>query len=81
VAPSGNSLSDVVETKLYTLGYQRVIVLSDLSELQNGEGGGDEQVRVRVEAFKDGAQYKGTLLLQGRSVVELDLTPVYSSFP
>lgn len=74
--PSSASLSDVVESRLYMLGYQRVVVLSDLSEAKP-----DEQLRVTVEAFKDGAQYKGSLVLQGRSVVELDLTPVYSSFP
>ncbi|PIE23674.1 MAG: hypothetical protein CSA62_06090 [Planctomycetota bacterium] len=74
--PSGSTALDVVEAKLYMLGYQRVVVLTDLSNIKS-----DEQVRVAVEAFKDGAGYKGSLVLQGRSVVELDLTPVYSSFP
>jgi len=69
-------LVDVVEQKLYNLGYTRVSVLTDLSEVNPGE-----PVRVTVEAWKDGAMYKGSLTLHGSAVIEMDLRSAYTAFP
>lgn len=70
------SLQDVVESKLYNMGYQQVHIVSDLSEANS-----EEPLRIIVEARKDGTIHKGHLVLNGQSVTELDIQPVFGSFP
>ena len=70
------SLVDVVESKLYNLGYKRVSVLTDLSEAN-----ASEPIRVSVEAWKDGALHKGSLTLHGTAVIEMDIRSAYTAFP
>lgn len=72
----GRSLIDVVESKLYNLGYGRVTVVSDLAEANP-----DEPFRVTVEADKDGVTHKGHLVIQGSSVTEFEMQPNYTTFP
>ena len=69
-------LVDVVEAKLYNLGYTRVTVVTDLSEVD-----ASEPVRVVVEAERDGARNKGHLVLHGTAVTEFEMQPNYTSFP
>ncbi|MFQ5506760.1 MAG: hypothetical protein ACE5F1_18470, partial [Planctomycetota bacterium] len=70
------SLLDLVEAKIYDLGYTKVKVVTDLSRASSVE-----PLRVVVEAQKNDTTHKGHLILHGSSVVELDLQPVYTSFP
>lgn len=69
-------LVDVVEAKLYNLGYQRVTVVTDLSDAD-----ASEPTRVVVEAERDGALHKGHLILHGTAVTEFEMQPNYTSFP
>jgi len=78
-APSGQpelTIHDLVEAKLFNLGYREVVIVNDLDVAEPGE-----PIRVVVEARKDGAIHKGHLVLKGRSVTEVDLQPVFNSFP
>ena len=70
------SLQDVVESKLYNMGFQEVLIVTDLSEST-----GEEPLRIIVEARKGGTIHKGHLVLNGQSVTELDIQPVFNSFP
>jgi len=70
------SLVDLVEAKLYNLGYREVSVITDLSDTNSLE-----PVKVVVEAKKDAATHKGHLVVHGTSVIELDLQPVFTTFP
>lgn len=69
-------LVDIVEAKLYNLGYNRVTVVTDLSEADS-----NEPQRVVVEAERDGALHKGHLVLHGTAVTEFEMQPNYTSFP
>jgi len=70
------SIQDVVESKLYNMGFQEVLIVTDLSEST-----GEEPLRIVVEARKGGTIHKGHLVLNGQSVTELDIQPVFNSFP
>ncbi|HMQ21357.1 MAG TPA: hypothetical protein PKE00_02645 [Planctomycetota bacterium] len=70
------SLVDVVEAKLYNLGYSRVSVVTDLSKV-DAHG----PVRVVVEAERDGALHKGHLVLNGSAVTEFEMQQSYTTFP
>ncbi len=70
------SLQDIVESKLYNMGFQEVRIVTDLSEVNS-----DEPLRIVVEARRDGTIHKGHLVLNGQSVTELDVQPVFGSFP
>ncbi len=74
--PSRPHLIDLVEAKLYNLGYEQVSVITDLTDANS-----IEPLRVVVEARKDGATHKGHLILHGTSVISLDLQSVFTSFP
>ncbi|MCA8970829.1 MAG: hypothetical protein KDC95_13630 [Planctomycetes bacterium] len=73
-APSG--LIDVVEAKLYNLGYTKVTVVTDLSSVDK-----ERPVRVVVEAERDGALHKGHLVLSGTAVTEFEMQQSYTTFP
>ena len=68
--------ADLAERKLYNLGYQEVCIINDLSDSNP-----NEPIRVVVEAKKEGAIYKGHLIIHGSSMIEMDLQPTFSSFP
>lgn len=73
-APAG--LVDVVEAKLYNLGYNRVTVVTDLRDAD-----ASEPIRVVVEAERDGSMHKGHLILHGTAVTEFEMQPNYTTFP
>jgi hypothetical protein len=73
---SATALLDLVEAKLYNLGYDKVMVVGDLSEAEP-----HARTRVVVEAEKDGVAHKGHLVLNGAAVTELEMTPSYQAFP
>lgn len=69
-------LVDVVEAKLYNLGYKRVAIVTDLKDAD-----ASEPLRIVVEAERDGALHKGHLILHGTAVTEFEMQPNYTSFP
>ena len=75
-APRRGTFVDVVEAKLYNLGYDRVVIVTDLSEVD-----ASQPTRVVVEAERGGVVHKGSLTVHGSTVTELDLQPSYTSFP
>ncbi len=72
---SGERLVDLVERKLYNLGYESVVIVSNLTELD------EEPFEIHVEASRRGASYKGHLKVQNGSVQELRLLPALEMFP
>lgn len=72
----GSGPIDIIEAKLYNLGYSRVTVVSDLAAADLSE-----PTRVVVEAEKEGVTHKGHLVIYGTSVTELEMQPSYTSFP
>ncbi len=74
--PRRAGILDVVEAKLYNMGYGKVAVVGDVEDPRAGE-----PVRVVVEAERDGVIHKGYLVIVGSAVTELDLQPAYTSFP
>ena len=75
-APPRGSFVDIVEAKLYNLGYGRVVIVTDLSDVDSSQ-----PTRVVVEAERGGVVHKGHLTVHGSTVTELDLQPSYTSFP
>lgn len=77
VAPQRfSSLLDLVETRLYNLGFSRVHVITELSEVDTSE-----PVRITVEAEKGGVAHKGHLVIHGSAVTEYEMQASYTSFP
>lgn len=70
------TIQDIVESKLYNMGFQEVLIVTDVAEAPKGE-----PLRIVVEARKGGTIHKGHLVLNGQSVTELDVQPVFNSFP
>jgi hypothetical protein len=68
-------LSDEVKRTLYSMGYDQVVIRTDLAALQGGEG------KVHVEVSRSGVKSKGYLVLQGGSAVETKISPTYEMFP
>jgi soluble cytochrome b562 len=68
-------LSDEVKRTLYSMGYDQVVIRTDLGSLAAGEG------KVQVEVSRSGVKSKGFLVLHGGSVVETKISPTYDMFP
>lgn len=68
-------LSDEVKRTLYSMGYDQVVIRTDLATLAGGEG------KVHVEVSRSGVKSKGVLVLHGGSVVETKISPTYDMFP
>jgi hypothetical protein len=68
-------LSDEVKRTLYSMGYDQVVIRTDLGSLTGGEG------KVQVEVSRSGVKSKGVLVLHGGSVVETKISPTYDMFP
>jgi hypothetical protein len=69
-------IHDLVERKLYNMGYETV----------NVAAGGDEPApgspfRVNFEASRRGASYKGYALVRDGVIVDSRINPIYSMFP
>jgi hypothetical protein len=71
-----SSLIDIVEAKLYNLGYGKVSVVTDLTGVDS-----QEPTRIVVEAERNGVAHKGYLVIHGSAVTELEMQPSYTSFP
>ena len=68
-------MGDEVRRTLFNLGYDRVDLATDLTELENGEG------KVQVEVQREGVKSKGYVVLKDGSVVEQKISPTYEMFP
>ena len=68
-------LSDEVKRTLYSMGYDQVVIRTDLGSLAGGEG------KVQVEVSRSGVKSKGFLVLHGGSVIETKISPTYDMFP
>ncbi len=68
-------LGDEVKRTLYSMGYDQVVIRTDLAGLAGGEG------KVHVEVSRGGVKSKGYLVLRGGSVVETKISPTYEMFP
>lgn len=80
-APSSATLVERAVNRLLALGYERVSVVTpadELAELTAPDGGDGE---IRVEARRDGAVYKGRVIVRGGAVVDTELRSVHSMFP
>ena len=65
-----------VETRLLSLGYGNLRILSDLSEAEL-----DDAYEVRVECEKQRMQHKGVVVTRNGSVVDVQLRSVQQVFP
>jgi hypothetical protein len=68
-------LSDEVKRTLYSMGYDQVVIRTDLGSLPGGAG------KVQVEVSRSGVKSKGFLVVHGGSVVETKISPTYDMFP
>lgn len=75
VAAGNERLVDLVERKLYNLGYESVVIVSNLQDLE------EEPWEIHVEATRRGGAFKGYLKIQNGSVQEVRLLPALEMFP
>jgi hypothetical protein len=68
-------VADEVKRTLYSMGYDQVVIRTDISSLAGGEG------KAHVEVSRGGVKSKGYLVLRGGSVVETKISPTYEMFP
>jgi hypothetical protein len=68
-------LADEVKRTLFNMGYDQVVIRTDLATLAGGDG------KVQVEVARSGVKSKGFLQLTGGSVVETKISPTYEMFP
>ncbi len=77
--PSGGDLSERITTRLLSLGYERIEIVTPLeaiealSEAEEGE--------VVVEARRGGAPYKGRVLVKHGTLCDVRLRSSYEAFP
>ena len=68
-------IADEVKRTLYSMGYDQVVIRTDLASIAEGDG------KVQVEVARSGVKSKGYLVLRGASVVETKISPTYEMFP
>ena len=70
------SLSQLILGRLTNLGYERITIVSDLEGVDTSSA-----IRVVVEASRAGMPVKGSLVLRGAEILEVDLKSSYTTFP
>jgi hypothetical protein len=73
---SGERARAAIETRLLSLGYGELNVISDLSSVRL-----DEQYEIKVECLRDHMPHKGTVVFKNGSVVDVNLQSAAQSFP
>jgi hypothetical protein len=68
-------LSDEVKRTLYSMGYDQVVIRTDLASLAGGDG------KAHVEVSRGGVKSKGYLVVRAGTVVETKISPTYEMFP
>jgi hypothetical protein len=71
-----NSISQLILGRLTNLGYERISIVSDLEGVDASSA-----VRVVVEASRAGMPVKGSIVVRGGEVLEMDLKSSYTTFP
>jgi hypothetical protein len=78
LAGVGLGLGERVVNRLLAMGYERVQFVTSLDDLEPlSETDGE----VLVEARRQGALYKGRVLVRGGRITDVELQPNYSAFP
>lgn len=73
-------LGERVVNRLLALGYGQVQIVSTTDELAElGKEGGNGEVI--IEARRDGAHFKGRVMLQDGVIADVAITPAYGMFP
>jgi len=68
-------IADEVKRTLYSMGFDQVVIRTELGSLVGGDG------KAHVEVARSGVKSKGYLVLKGGSVVETKISPTYEMFP
>ncbi len=74
--PLETSLSQLILGRLTQLGYERISIVSDLEGVDSSSA-----VRVVVEASRAGMPVKGSIVVRGSEILEIDLKSSYTTFP
>ncbi len=72
----GSRVRALVESRLLSLGYNNLRILSDLGEISL-----EDSVDVRVECERESMRYKGRVLTQNGAIRDLNLKSMAQSFP
>lgn len=64
-----------IERYLINRGFQKISYLADLTEDMEGE------FKLPLEAYKNGAAYKGYVVIQDGCIVSEKITPAFEAFP
>lgn len=78
-APRPTSLSERVATRLLSMGYERIEVLTPLEDLEALEFA--DEGEVIVEARRGGALHKGRVLVKDGAICDVRLRSSYEIFP
>ncbi len=74
----GPTVGERVVNRLLAMGYERIQIISPaekVTELQTADG------EVLVEAHRQGALYKGRIIIRSGTISDVELQPSYSIFP
>ncbi len=73
---AGTRIVGLIETALLQLGYRKLRLLGDLSDVQFGD-----EIEVQVEVERNGMPFKGRVLMRNGSVHDVNVQSVAQSFP
>ena len=73
---AGTRIVALIETALLQLGYRKLKLLGDLSDVQFGD-----EVEVQVEVERNGMPFKGRVVMRNGSVHDVNVQSVAQSFP
>ncbi len=68
-------VADEIRRTLQFMGYDQILILTDLSSLAGGDG------KAHVEVSRGGVKSKGYLVLRAGSVIDTKMNPTYEMFP
>lgn len=77
-AATAATLAERIVTRLLTLGYERVQIVTPSEEIGEMVGGDGE---VTVEARREGAACKGRVVVRRGAIVDVQLQSAYTAFP
>lgn len=73
---AGTRIVALIETALLQLGYRKLKLLGDLSDVQFGD-----EIEVQVEVERNGMPFKGRVVMRNGSVHDVNVQSVAQSFP
>lgn len=73
---AGTRIVALIETSLLQLGYRKLRLLGDLSDVQFGD-----EIEVQVEVERNGMPFKGRVVMRNGSVHDVNVQSVAQSFP